>query len=193
MRCTECGEAMNEVWQQPLRAEFRGVGTVTLESADYWECPSCGDTVLPDSTAQALDRRRAAMLRALVDSLPFTASFVSAGEAARLLGITRQALHKNRGIRAGLVYSATLGRDTFYVRRSIEEYLKTGDGRYPLVTKYACDDSPQGREWICPPESANYATMRFDPPQTWTQEVDDSLSASGPDTVFRHQEETCHA
>ncbi len=148
MRCTECGTPMREARQQPLRATFRGVGTVTLEAADYWECPSCGDTVLPDAAFEALDRRRASLQRALVNALPFAASFVSAGDAARLLGVTRQALHKNRGVRAGLIYSVCLGRQTFYVRRSIEEYLKTGDGRYPLVPESSPPQTAQDGRWL---------------------------------------------
>jgi len=57
---------------------------------------------------------------------------VTSSEAARILDISRQALHKNRRIKNGFIFHTRFGNGIVYLRKSVELFKETGDGRYPL-------------------------------------------------------------
>jgi hypothetical protein len=109
-------------------------GDFVVSGVRFFKCPRCGELLLPPKTLDAIEEKRNILLQEYIRSLPFD-DFISSTEAAALLNISRQALHKHRRIRRGFIYS-TIGTDgkIRYVKTSVLMYRDTGDGRYPLRT-----------------------------------------------------------
>ena len=130
MRPCECG-GVYEKMQGPLEIDDRYVGLLKLESADFYECPDCKDRVYPLDTARAIENARAKITEEILQAQPLHA-FLSAADTAALLGITRQALHKNKRIRHGFIYRTSLGGLVVYLKKSVDLYREKGDGRFLL-------------------------------------------------------------
>ena len=130
-RCAECGGAL-EPRHGDLKAHLEFVGTVIVPDIDYEECAQCHDTLLGPEAGKTYDLAVKAREAELVGGLA-ERDFVSAAEAMRMLGMSRQTFHKNGRIRRGFIYSVPAGgRRRRYHRGSVERFLKTGDGRFPL-------------------------------------------------------------
>jgi hypothetical protein len=117
--------------QGPLEIEDRYVGLLKLGSADYYECPDCKDRIYPLDTARAIENEREKITEEILQAQPLYA-FLSAAETVALLGITRQALHKNKRIRKGFIYRTSLGGLAVYLKKSVDLYREKGDGRFLL-------------------------------------------------------------
>ena len=102
-----------------------------MPEVEYYKCDCCDDFLFPLETAQAIERSREARLREILLGLPLV-DFVTASEAATLLGISRQALHKHRRIRRGFIFRVRFGDKVVYLRRSLELFKAKGDGRFTL-------------------------------------------------------------
>jgi hypothetical protein len=107
------------------------IGTMKLEDADYEECERCRDRIFPLETARAIDNEREKIREEILQAQPLYA-FLSAADTAALLGITRQALHKNKRIRQGFIYRTSLGGLAVYLKKSVDLYREKGDGRFLL-------------------------------------------------------------
>ncbi len=59
--------------------------------------------------------------------------FTFASKAAKILNISRQALHKHRRIRRGFIYSIVFCGKKLYHKKSILLFKEQGDGRFPLT------------------------------------------------------------
>lgn len=130
MHPCECGSAYEKM-QGPLKIDDRYVGLLKLESADYYECPDCKDRIYPLDTARAIENKREKITEEILQAQPLQA-FLSAADTAALLGITRQALHKNKRIRQGFIYRTCLGSLAVYLKKSVDLYRERGDGRFLL-------------------------------------------------------------
>jgi len=128
MRPCECG-GVYEKMQGPLEIDDRYVGLLKLESGDYYGCPDCKDRIYPLETARAIERVREKITEEILQAQPLYA-FLSAADTATLLGITRQALHKNKRIRKGFIYRTGLGGLAVYLKKSVDLYQEKGDGRF---------------------------------------------------------------
>ncbi len=146
-RCIECGQEMTLVRKQ-LVMSFRFLGLVTVPDSESFEC-SCGESYLPPDTAARVDQATVAKRRQLIGDLPLSA-FVESAEAEHILGVSKQALHKNRRVRKGLVYSTEMAGRRLYVRRSVELFARTGDGRFPLAgNASSCPAAPAStQQWV---------------------------------------------
>ena len=130
MRPCECG-GVYEKMQGPLEINDRYVGLLKLESSDYYECPDCKDRIYPLDTARVIESEREKITEEILQAQPLHA-FLSAVDTAALLGITRQALHKNKRIRQGFIYRTSLGGLAVYLKKSVDLYREKGDGRFLL-------------------------------------------------------------
>jgi hypothetical protein len=122
---------MYEKIQGPLEIDDRYVGLLKLESADYYECPDCKDRIYALETARGIESVREKITEEILQAQPLN-SFLSATDTATLLGITRQALHKNKRIRKGFIYRTSLGGLAVYLKKSVDLYREKGDGRFLL-------------------------------------------------------------
>jgi hypothetical protein len=81
--------------------------------------------------AQAIESQRKARIHELLSQFPIR-DFINSADTAAILGISRQALHKNRRINHGFIYQLKFGLLTLYLKQSVYQYKETGDGRFPL-------------------------------------------------------------
>jgi len=81
--------------------------------------------------AQEIESERNKRIHETLNRFPI-GDFISASETASILDISRQALHKNIRINHGFIYHIKFGPTTFYLKQSVQNYKKFGDGRFPL-------------------------------------------------------------
>jgi hypothetical protein len=81
--------------------------------------------------SRAIETERNNRIQKILIQFPIS-DFISAGETASILGISRQALHKNRRINHGFIYKTKFSGVTVYLRLSVLMFKKTGDGRFTL-------------------------------------------------------------
>jgi len=134
MKCHNCGGSYKR-FKGPLRIQDPYVGSFEVGIPEYLKCVNCGEYLLPGRWAEEVDRARARKLEELLTARPLR-EFITASEAARLLGISRQALHKNRRIRKGFIFHTRFGGGIVYLKKSVELFKETGDGRYPLAKSF---------------------------------------------------------
>ena len=130
MKCYECGSEYFR-FVGPYRVKDEFVGEFIVDGLEYFNCRECGATLLPPRSIEVIEERRRIQLEESVALRPLR-DFVSASEAARLLGVTRQAFHKNKRIRAGFIYRTPFGEGFAYLAESVRRFGRTGDGRFPL-------------------------------------------------------------
>jgi hypothetical protein len=130
MNCLECGGTYTEksgiyVLIDPY------VGKIIIKGVPYYQCDKCKDILYSEAMAQAIESERNKRIHELLSQFPIS-DFISASDTASILGISRQALHKNRRINHGFIYQTKIGGLTVYLRQSVLKYKRTGDGRSPL-------------------------------------------------------------
>jgi len=130
MDCLECGGTYTEKSGTYLLADPY-VGKIIVEGVSYYQCDKCGDILYSEAMAQAIESQRNERIHELLSQFPIR-DFISSADTASILGISRQALHKNRRINHGFIYQLKFGLLTLYLKQSVDQYKETGDGRFPL-------------------------------------------------------------
>ena len=131
MICHQCGGSYKKK-HKSLEISDKFIGPFkTTKAVDYEKCNKCGDILYPLSSLKQIEEDRNQALDHKLQSMPICA-FISATEAALILEISRQALHKHRRIRRGFIYQTKFGDKTVYLKDSVRLFKKTGDGRFPL-------------------------------------------------------------
>jgi len=130
MDCLECAGTYTEETGTYLIFDPY-VGNIILHGVTYYQCVKCGDILYSAQMAQEIDSERNKRIHEVLDQFPI-GDFINSSDTASMLGISRQALHKNRRINHGFIYQTKLGSTIFYLRQSVQYYKKCGDGRFPL-------------------------------------------------------------
>jgi len=130
MDCLECGGTYTEKSGIYLLVDPY-VGKIIVEGVSYYQCDKCEDILYSAEMAQAIESERNKRIHEILNRFPI-GDFISAAEAASMLGISRQALHKNSRINHGFIYQTKFGPITLYLKQSVQQYKKTGDGRFAL-------------------------------------------------------------
>jgi len=130
MKCDECG-GRYVACAGVLEMNDKYIGRFIVVRLDYMKCDGCGDLLFSPKAAQLIEAAREAALRKILQARPLS-DFVSASDAAALLGITRQALHKHKRIRRGFIFQTEFEGKIVYLRESVVKFMKKGDGRFPL-------------------------------------------------------------
>jgi hypothetical protein len=134
MKCRECGGDFQQKFDR-FETNDPLVGTISIQGFPYYKCDKNGEILLSNEMSKALDEARNNRIQQLLREYPVS-EFISAEETAELLGITKQALHKNRRIRNGFIYQVVFGGVPVYLSQSVIQFMKTGDGRFPLNSGY---------------------------------------------------------
>jgi hypothetical protein len=132
MKCGSCGADLIAV-AGPLQLSDECVGPYVANVREYLECAVCGEILIPGEAAGVVDAARQRRLEELLLAAPL-GDFVTASQAAEMLGVSRQALHKNRRVRNGFIFHVRFGENTLYLRQSVDLFKELGDGRFPLFT-----------------------------------------------------------
>jgi hypothetical protein len=130
MICINCGGSF-EKRKGDLKLPDAVIGELFVRDVHYLRCSKCRDILIPARTAREIERLRDQRIGEFVNAMPIS-NFITSAKAAKILGITRQAFHKNRSIRNGLIYSSTITGKQMYVRESTIRFKDKGDGRFPL-------------------------------------------------------------
>ncbi len=132
MKCYECGKGeYRERHEAKFRVDDDEIGTFYVVDVSYMQCSHCGDRLIGSDDARKIEEARDKELDGILQSMPF-GGFVSAAVAAKMLGISRQALHKHRRISRGFIYQTVQDGGRFYLKQSVEQFVKLGDGRFTL-------------------------------------------------------------
>ncbi|MFC1943071.1 hypothetical protein ACFLWO_00605 [Chloroflexota bacterium] len=130
MNCYECGGLYQEK-SDLLEILDPYVGKISIQGIPYYQCENCHDILYTEEMSRAIETKRNERIHELISQFPI-GDFSTAAEAASILGISRQALHKNRRINYGFIHQTKFGGVSIYLRQSVLQFKKTGDGRYPL-------------------------------------------------------------
>jgi len=130
MKCYECG-GVYKAKSDSLEIFDFYVGKIEVRGIPYYQCENCHDILYTEEMSRAIETERNRRIHKLLKQLPL-GDFVSSTEAASILDISRQALHKNRRINHGFIHQTKFAGVTVYLRQSVLRFKKTGDGRFPL-------------------------------------------------------------
>jgi hypothetical protein len=107
------------------------IGNFEVYNVTYYKCPDCNKLLFPDDTAVKIEKKEREIKLKFLNQLPVQ-DFISASQAAYLLNITKQALHKNVRIKNGFIYSIGLDGKKLYNKKSALLFKEKGDGRFLL-------------------------------------------------------------
>ena len=130
MNCYQCG-GVYEAKSDSLEIFDLYVGKIEVRGIPYYQCSNCHDILYTEEMSRAIETERNRRIHELLNQFPL-ADFVSSTEAASMLGISRQALHKHRRINHGFIHQTKFAGVTVYLRQSALRFKRTGDGRFPL-------------------------------------------------------------
>ena len=130
MKCYNCGHDY-AAHNGSLAICDEYIGAFTVHNLAYMMCGQCGDKRYTPAAAKQIENSRNAALSAVILSHPIK-NFISSSEAASMLGISRQALHKHRRIRRGFIFQTQFDGKKVYLKESVLRFKQTGDGRFPI-------------------------------------------------------------
>ena len=133
MKCALCnGRLIKKLG--PIEFNSKTIGRILVPNLKFLECNNCGDKIFtPKESDKAIDFI-AEKERDAITALPIR-DFITANEAAKILGITKQAFSKHPKIKRGLIYFVKIGNRKYYNRKSIELFKEKSNGKY-LLPKY---------------------------------------------------------
>ncbi|MFC1873161.1 helix-turn-helix domain-containing protein [Chloroflexota bacterium] len=132
MDCLECGGTYlkstgSYVHNDPY------VGILSFRGIEFHQCDKCNDILLSEEMAQAIESKRSKRIQEILVGLPIS-NFLNVKETATILGISRQALHRNKRINHGFIFRTKFYGKTIYLKESVQLYRETNDGRFSLVS-----------------------------------------------------------
>lgn len=130
MKCYSCGgNYLEHSGSVSLHDDI--IGNYCVYNIQYYKCSKCGTLLFPEKTVLKIEEKESEIRDKLIRQLPIN-EFIFASEAAEILNISRQALHKHRRIRRGFIYSISFGGKKVYHKRSVLLFKERGDGRFKL-------------------------------------------------------------
>lgn len=131
MRCFDCREKLKE-FTGDLTLNNTTIGEFTVENVCHHKCVNCGKLLFSPETLKIIEVKEEEIKEYRLSQYPI-ADFIGATEAAAMLNISRQALHRNRRIRRGFIYHMHFGGKIAYLKKSVELFKDKGDGRFILA------------------------------------------------------------
>ena len=130
MRCAVCN---TEISAKTGEFEFksRALGKILVPHITYFECDVCGEKILsPEESDRVIEYVEKQENKAIA-KLPI-GEFITANEAAEMLGITKQAFSKHSKIKRGLIYSVMIGDRKYYNHKSVKLFKEKNNGKFLL-------------------------------------------------------------
>ena len=133
MICINCGGEYKETSGEILVTDdYIGDYTVTLNN--YSKCSKCGDELYDLAACDTISTKRKKILDKKIRSYSL-GQFISSLETADRLMITPQGLCGHGRIRHGFIFSTIFAGKRVYMKKSVEMFAKTGDGRFELLAE----------------------------------------------------------
>lgn len=134
MKCYSCDGTFEEK-NDLLEIDDPYVGKISVLGIPYYQCSSCGELLYTEEMSLAIEAKRNNQIQKYLNNQPIS-GFISSADTASILGISRQALHKNKRINRGFIYQTTFSGFIVYLKKSVLQYKNSGDGRFPLVDEH---------------------------------------------------------
>ncbi len=139
MNCPSCNtETISQVLDYQCNNNI--LGDILVPRVEVGQCPNCGELILSKEAETAVSHYLKTLEREAIANLP-AEDLISAGQAAEILGVTKQAFSKNPKIKKGFVYFVSVGTKKVFFRSSVTLFQKVGDGRFPLTKWKSSMDS----------------------------------------------------
>ena len=137
MKCAICnGESIQKVGT--IEFDSKSLGKIIVPNIIHHLCKSCGETLINIEQSEKVISYVKKREQEAIEQLPI-GNFISSNEAAKILGVTKQAFSKNPKIKNGLIYSVDINGRKLFDRRSVVLFNKTGNGKYRLMSRVAKD------------------------------------------------------
>lgn len=131
-RCHTCGELTLIYHQEKdIYIKDENVGIVTVLDVACWHCSNCGNALYTPETLDALLKVRQAKLLYYLYARPLSA-FCTGAEAAAKLNMSKRELRLHPAVKRGYIYRVKKGVEWLYLEESVQLFIATGDGRFPL-------------------------------------------------------------
>ena len=138
MKCYRCGgNYLEHFGSVSLHDDI--IGNYYVYDIQYYKCSKCGTLLFSEKTVLKIEEKESEIRDKLIRQLPIN-EFIFASEAAEILNITRQALHKHHRIKRGFIYSISFGGKKVYHKKSVLLFKERGDGRFKLSNQLPIDD-----------------------------------------------------
>ena len=131
MNCSLCNAETTRKTEDHL-CRSKILGDVLVPLVEVESCMSCGASKLSTEAEGKISDYLKMLEKDAINSLPADI-LISAGQAAAILGVSKQAFSKNPKIKKGFVYFTMIGTKKFFFRSSLKLYKKSGDGRFPIT------------------------------------------------------------
>lgn len=131
MNCSLCNAETTRKTEDYL-CESKIIGDVLVPLVEVEKCLSCGALKVSAEAEIEVSNYLNMLETNAIISLPVN-NLISAGQAAGILGVTKQAFSKNPKIKKGFVYFTYVGTKKVYFRSSVELFKTSGDGRFPIT------------------------------------------------------------
>lgn len=128
--CVRCGEkTTRKAEDYPCFSKV--LGYILAPRVEIDACLKCGHRSVSSEAEEELDSWLKIREQTAICSLS-AEQLLSAGQAAEMLGVTKQAFSKSPKVKKGHIYFTTIGNKKVYFRSSVELFKETGDGRYQI-------------------------------------------------------------
>ena len=135
VECVRCGkETTRKAEDYPCFSKV--LGYILAPRVEIDVCLECGHRSLSPEAEQEVNSWLKIREQAAICSLS-AEQLLSAGQAAEMLGVTKQAFSKSPKVKKGHIYFTTIGNKKVYFRSSVELFKETGDGRYQISKWYS--------------------------------------------------------
>lgn len=143
MICNNCGKEYTKEFGQ-IEFKSKILGKILIPDISYYECKDCGEKLLNSKMSDKVDKVVAKEEQKAIGDLPIC-DFITAKDAAKILGITKQAFSKHHKIKKGLIYSVKIGNRKYYHRKSVEMFSDKDNGKFLIdntnLKEYILSDS----------------------------------------------------
>lgn len=108
------------------------VGAITIPQLLVFKCDQCDDMLFNIDSCETITITHKTCERLAIDQLP-NDQFIGAGQLAQLLNKSLRLVKSNKRINRGFIIHKKIGKRKLYYKPSVDQYIKTGDGRILIV------------------------------------------------------------
>ena len=148
IECEGCGGEMRECREYRVHDKFLGEFSVKALPEEYYCCAECDCEIVSYSLMkriEAMEQERIEQL--LLESVhgqikQYKEHLIQNKELVQILGKSRQAIQQDGRIKTLIFHHVEKNGQILYWKESVEQYKRTGDGRFALFEK----DVPETRD-----------------------------------------------
>ena len=112
--------------------ESKSIGSILVPNIEFEFCPQCGERLVSGSEGEKILDFVRNKEEETVRSIPVR-HFVTAAQAAKILGVTKQAFSKNKKVKRGMIFNILLGSRKLYLKKSVELFKECDNGIFLLT------------------------------------------------------------